>query len=109
MYKASTNKVINIIIKVILIIIITNHPSKHIKTYYEVTAMSKRPLLSESVVAIQIGIHPTEEEPNQHIVRVAPRITRITTIHNVHNGSKLGPCSRDEVLAPNDRPSRPSS
>jgi hypothetical protein len=73
------------------------------------TTTSKRSLISESVVVIQIGIHPTGEEPNQHVVRVAPQVSRRTTVHEVPTRSKSGPCSRDEVLAPSDRPARPSS
>jgi hypothetical protein len=66
MHKASINKVINIIIKY-------NHDNRNhnplnypstIKTYYKMTAMSKRPLIFESVVVIQIGVHPAGEEPN---------------------------------------------
>jgi hypothetical protein len=50
----------------------------------------------------RIDIHPAGEEPNQHIVRVALRVPRMTTIHEVPTKSKSGPCSRDEVLVPND-------
>jgi hypothetical protein len=32
------------------------------------TATSKRPLISESVAAIQIDIHPAREEPDQHVL-----------------------------------------
>jgi hypothetical protein len=53
------------------------------------TAMDKRSLISESVMVTRIDIHPAGEEPDRHIVHVAPR-------------SKSGLCSRDEVLAPND-------
>jgi hypothetical protein len=35
-------------------------------------ATDKRPLISESVAVIWIDIHPTGEEPDQHIVHVAP-------------------------------------
>jgi hypothetical protein len=40
-----------------------NQPSA-IKTYYEMTVMSKRSLISESVMTIQISVHVTGEEPN---------------------------------------------
>jgi hypothetical protein len=64
----------------------------------------KRSLISESVASIQIGVHLVGEEPDQHIVHVAPRVSRITTIREVPTKSKSGLCSRDEVLAPSDRP-----
>jgi hypothetical protein len=48
---------------------------------------------------IQIGVHPTGEEPNQHIVHLASRVSRMKTICEVPTMLKLGPCSRDEVLA----------
>jgi hypothetical protein len=79
------------------------------KTYYEMTAMSKWSLISESVVGIQTGVHPAGEEPNQHVVRAAHRVSRMTTIRKVPTRLKLGPCSWDEVLAPSDHPDRPSS
>jgi hypothetical protein len=85
---------------------ITNHPSKYSKAHYEMTTTSKRSLIFESVTMIRISIHPTGEGPNQHIICVAPRVS-CTTI--VPTRSKLGLCSRDEVLAPSDRPTRPSS
>jgi hypothetical protein len=71
--------------------------------------MSKRSLISESVAAIQIGVHPTREEPDQHVVRLASWVSCTKTVREVCTKSKLGPCSRDEVLAPNDRPAWPSS
>jgi hypothetical protein len=66
------------------------------------TAMNKRPLISESVMMTQIDIYPTEEEPDQHVVRTAFGVLRMTTIHKVPTKSKLGPCSWDEVLPPSD-------
>jgi hypothetical protein len=71
--------------------------------------MSKRSLIFESVMAIQISVHPTAEEPNQHGIRVAPRVSRTTTVHEVPTKLKSSSCSRDEILAPSDRPTRPSS
>jgi hypothetical protein len=41
------------------------------KTYYGMTATSKRSLISESIVAIQISVHHVGEEPNQHVVCMA--------------------------------------
>jgi hypothetical protein len=73
------------------------------------TAMSKRSLISESVTVIRIGVHPAGKKPDQHIARVAPRVTHMTTIREVPTRSKLGPCSRDKILAPSDRPVQPSS
>jgi hypothetical protein len=70
---------------------------------------SKRSLISESDAAIQIDIHHAGEEPNQHVVHVTHWVSRTTTIREVPTRSKLGPCSRDEVLAPSDRPAWPSS
>jgi hypothetical protein len=69
--------------------------------------MDKRSLISESVVAIRIGVHPVGEEPDQHVVRAASRVSRMTTVCEVPTKSKSGLCSRDEVLAPNDHPTRP--
>jgi hypothetical protein len=57
---------------------------------------------------IRIGVHPAGEEPNQYVIRLASRFSRTTTVREVPTKSKLGPCSRDEVLAPSHRPARPS-
>jgi hypothetical protein len=62
-----------------------------IKIYYEMTATSKRPLIFESVAVIRIGIHPVEEEPDQHIIHVAPRVSRTTTFHEVPTRLKSCP------------------
>jgi hypothetical protein len=51
------------------------------------TAMSKRQLISESVAAIRIGVHLVGEEPDQHILRVAPRVLCTTTFYEVSNKS----------------------
>jgi hypothetical protein len=72
-------------------------------------AMDKQSLISESATVIRFDIHPAGEEPNQHVVRVTSRVSRTTTVHEVPTTSKLGLCSRDNDLAPNDRPARPSS
>jgi hypothetical protein len=69
----------------------------------------KRPLISESLAAIWIGVHPAGEEPDQHIIHVATHVSRMTTIHEVPTKSNLGPCSQDEVLACSDRTTLPSS
>jgi hypothetical protein len=53
-------------------------------------------------MAIRISVHPTGEEPDQHIVCVAPEVSRMTTVYKVPTKSKSGPCSRCEVLAPSD-------
>jgi hypothetical protein len=42
--------------------------------------MSKQPLICESVAVIQIYLHPTGEEPDQHIVPVAPRVLEILAL-----------------------------
>jgi hypothetical protein len=68
------------------------------------TAMSKRSLISKSVVVIRTGIHPIGEEPDDHVICVAPRVSRTTTMHEVPTRSKLGLYSRDEVLTPSDCP-----
>jgi hypothetical protein len=73
------------------------------------TVTDKQPLISESVAAFRIDIHPIGEEPDRHVVHVAPRISRPTTVREVPTTSNLGPYSRDEVLAPSDRLARPSS
>jgi hypothetical protein len=41
------------------------------KTYYGMTSTSKRSLISESIVAIQISVHHVGEEPDQHVVCMA--------------------------------------
>jgi hypothetical protein len=68
------------------------------------TTTDKQQLISDSVMVIQIDIHPVVEEPDQHIVRVAPRVSHMTTAHEVPTKSKSGPCSWDEVLPPSNRP-----
>jgi hypothetical protein len=72
------------------------------------TATSKRRLIFESVAVIQIDVHPAGKEPDQHIICMAPRVSRMTTFHEVPTWLKSGPYSRDEVLALSDRPTRPS-
>jgi hypothetical protein len=73
------------------------------------TATDKRSLISESVAATRINIHPAGEEPDQHVICVALGIQRTTTVRKAPTKSKSNPCSRDEVLAPSDRPAQPSS
>jgi hypothetical protein len=73
------------------------------------TATDKQPLISESVKVTRINIHLVGEEPDQHVVRVTHEISRMTTVCEVPTKLKLGLCSCDEVLAPGDRPARPSS
>jgi hypothetical protein len=57
----------------------------------------------------RIDIHPAGEEPDQHIIHVALRVTHTTPVREVPTKSKSGPYSRDKVLTPNDRLARPSS
>jgi hypothetical protein len=64
--------------------------------------MDKQPLISESVVATQIDIHPAREEPDQHVVRVTPGVSRTTTVCELPTKSKSGLCSWDEVLDSSD-------
>jgi hypothetical protein len=40
---------------------------------------------------IQIGVHPTGEEPDQHIIRIASRVLCTTTICEVPTKLNLGP------------------
>jgi hypothetical protein len=40
----------------------------------------KQSLISESIVVIQIGVHYVREGPDQHVVRLASRVSRITTV-----------------------------
>jgi hypothetical protein len=47
------------------------------------TATDKQSHISVNVVAIRIDIHPVGEEPNQHVVHVAPWVSHTTTIHEV--------------------------
>jgi hypothetical protein len=49
---------------------------------------------------IRIGVHPTGEEPDQHVVRLASRVSHTTTVREVPTKSKLSLCTQDEVLAP---------
>jgi hypothetical protein len=69
----------------------------------------KRSLISESVITIRIGVHPTGEEPDQHVVCLASRVSRMTTVREVPTKLKMGPCSQDKVLALSDRPTRSPS
>jgi hypothetical protein len=69
----------------------------------------KQSLISESVVMIQIGVHPAGDKPDQHVVRVAYRVSRTTIVREVPTKSNMSPYSRDEVLAPSDHLARPSS
>jgi hypothetical protein len=63
------------------------------------TVTDKQSLIFMSVVVIWIDIHPVGEEPDQHIVRVAPEVSRTTTICEVPTKLKSGVCSQDEVFA----------
>jgi hypothetical protein len=61
--------------------------------------MDRRSLISESVVAIQIGVHPVGEEPDQHVVHVTSGVSCTTTGCEVPTKLKSVPCSQDEVSA----------
>jgi hypothetical protein len=63
------------------------------------TVTDKQSLIFVSVMVIRIDIHPTEEEPDQHIVRVALEVSRTTTVCEVPTKLKSGVCSQDEVFA----------
>jgi hypothetical protein len=73
------------------------------------TATSKWSRISESLTVIWIGVHLAGEEPDQYVVHLVSRVSRTTTVHGVPTKSKLGPCSQDDVLAPNDRLAQLSS
>jgi hypothetical protein len=60
-------------------------------------------------MVIQNDIHHVREEPDQHVIRLASRVSRTTTVHEIPTKSNLGPYSQDEVLAPSDRSARSSS
>jgi hypothetical protein len=71
--------------------------------------MSKRSLISETVMVIRIDVHPIGEEPDQHNICAAPWVSHTTTIREVPTKSNSGLCSWDEVLGPSDRLIQPSS
>jgi hypothetical protein len=73
------------------------------------TATSKQSLISETVMVIQIIVHPIGEEPDQQVIRLASRVSHTATVYEVPTKSKLGPCFQDQVLTPSDCPARPSS
>jgi hypothetical protein len=73
------------------------------------TAADKRSPISDSVTVIRISVHPAAKEPNQHVIRMTPGVSRTTTIREVPTKSKLGLCSWDEALAPSDHLARLSS
>jgi hypothetical protein len=66
------------------------------------TTTDKRSLIFDSVMVTRIDIHPAEEEFDHHVVRTTLGVLRMTTVREVPTKSKSGPCSRDDVLAPND-------
>jgi hypothetical protein len=47
------------------------------------TATDKQLLISESVAVIRIDIHSVGEEPDQHVMRLASRVSRTTTVREV--------------------------
>jgi hypothetical protein len=54
-------------------------------------------LISEIVTVIQIDIHHAGEEPDRHIMRVTPRVSRTTTVGEVPTKLKSGLHSWDKV------------
>jgi hypothetical protein len=66
------------------------------------TATDKQSLISESGMAIQISVHHAGKEPDRYVIRVAPGVSRMTTVREVPNKSKSGLYSRDEVLTPSN-------
>jgi hypothetical protein len=66
------------------------------------TVTDKRSLIFESVTVTQIDIHPTGEESDRHVIRVALGVSHTTTVRKVSTKLKSGLCSRDEVLTPSD-------
>jgi hypothetical protein len=52
--------------------VVLSHKVLGFHLYYEMTATSKQPLISESIAAIRFGVHPVGKEPYQHIICVAP-------------------------------------
>jgi hypothetical protein len=70
-------------------------------------ATDKRSLIFESVAVTRIDIHPTEEEPDRHVIHMATGVSRTITIREVPNKLKSSHCSQDKVLTPSDaRPGR---
>jgi hypothetical protein len=65
--------------------------------------------IQESVAMIRISVHLAGEESDQHIIRLASRVSRMITVCEVPTKLKSRLCSQDEVLAPNDCPAWPSS
>jgi hypothetical protein len=72
------------------------------------TTVRKWPLISESVIVIQIDVHNTGKEPDQHVVGVAHWVSRTTTFSEVPAKSKSDPYSQDEFWSPSDCLARPS-
>jgi hypothetical protein len=42
------------------------------QTYYEITKMDKLPLITKSVVATRINMHPARKELDQHAICLTP-------------------------------------
>jgi hypothetical protein len=71
--------------------------------------MDKRSLISESVAASRIDIHPAGEEHDRHVILMTPGVSSTTTIDEVPTKLKSRLCFWDEVLAPsNAQPGRHS-
>jgi hypothetical protein len=83
-----------------------NPPSWHQKKY-KMTIMSKRPLKTESAMVSCFGVHPTGGQPDNTLY--ACPLRHHVQFHIVPTRSKVGPCTRDEVLVPSNSSARPSS
>jgi hypothetical protein len=53
-------------------------------------------------MVIRIDIHHVGEGPDQHVIRVTPRVLCMTTVCEVPTKSKSGLYSWDEALAASD-------
>jgi hypothetical protein len=77
-------------------------------------ATDKRSLISESVIAIQIDIHPAGEEPDRHVVRVTPWVSRMTTVRKALLSQTWIPAPEmkswpSAIVQPNRHPGLPHS
>jgi hypothetical protein len=65
-------------------------------------------------VVIQIGVYPAGEEPDQHVIRVAHRVSRTTTVCKVPTKSNLAPAPEMKywppaIVQPDRHPGLPHS
>jgi hypothetical protein len=63
------------------------------------TTTDKQSLISKSVAVTRIDIHPIGEEPDQHVIRVTPEVSR-TTIYEVPTKLKSPPAPRMKSWLP---------